>query len=265
MDPPPRRLFDVSHMGQLFVTGEGAEAALEALLPIDLSTLELGALRYSLLLADDGGILDDLIVARWRQGFFVVVNGATKHDDIAHMRERLPAGVTLDHYEDRALLALQGPEAFAALERNSTGHWPLGALTFMRGGWFTVGGVEAWISRTGYTGEDGFEISIPPPRRSRSPTCCAANPKCAPPGSARAIRCGSKPGCRSTGTTSTHRPTRSARASLGPSPGRREPGGFPWSRPHRRASRRRTCATPGRPVDRRPLARTRGRDGVRRR
>jgi aminomethyltransferase len=154
-------LFDVSHMGQLFVSGDGAEAALEALLPIDLSTLELGALRYSLLLADDGGILDDLIVARWRQGFFVVVNGATKHDDIAHMRERLPAAVTLDHYEDRALLALQGPEAFAALERNSTGHWPLGALTFMRGGRFTVGGVEAWISRAGYTGEDGFEISIP--------------------------------------------------------------------------------------------------------
>jgi aminomethyltransferase len=154
-------LFDVSHMGQLFVPGDGAEAALEALLPIDLSTLELGALRYSLLLADDGGILDDLIVARWRQGFFAVVNGATKHADIAHMRERLPAGVTLEHYEDRALLALQGPEAFAALERHVTGQWPLSALTFMRGGQFAFGGVEAWISRTGYTGEDGFEISIP--------------------------------------------------------------------------------------------------------
>jgi aminomethyltransferase len=153
-------LFDVSHMGQLFVSGEGAEAALEALLPIDLSTLELGALRYSLLLDDHGGILDDLIVARWRQGFFVVVNGATKHGDIAHMHERLPAGVTLEHYEDRALLALQGPEAFAALERHTGGHWPLGALTFMRGGPFEVGGAEAWISRTGYTGEDGFEISI---------------------------------------------------------------------------------------------------------
>ena len=74
-------LFDVSHMGQLFVSGEGAEVALEALLPIDLSTLELGALRYSLLLDDQGGILDDLIVARWRQGFFMVVNGATKHAD----------------------------------------------------------------------------------------------------------------------------------------------------------------------------------------
>ncbi len=154
-------LFDVSHMGQLFVSGEGAEAALEALLPIDLATLELGALRYSLLLDDEGGILDDLIVARWRQGFFIVVNGATQHGDIAHMRERLPAGVTLEHYEDRALLALQGPEAFAALERHTTGQWPLSALTFMRGGPFAVGGVDAWISRTGYTGEDGFEISFP--------------------------------------------------------------------------------------------------------
>jgi aminomethyltransferase len=153
-------LFDVSHMGQLFVSGDLAEAALEALLPIDLATLELGALRYSLLLDDEGGILDDLIVARWRQGFFVVVNGATKHADIAHMRSRLAAGVTLEHFEDRALLALQGPQAFAALDRHTTGQWPLAALTFMRGGPFAVDGVEAWISRSGYTGEDGFEISV---------------------------------------------------------------------------------------------------------
>ena len=153
-------LFDVSHMGQLFVSGDGAEAALEALLPIDLSTLELGALRYSLLLDDEGGILDDLMVSRWRQGFYLVVNGATKQGDIAHMRERLPAGVTFEHLEDRALLALQGPEAFAALERHTTGHWPLAALSFMRGGPFAVGGVDTWISRSGYTGEDGFEISV---------------------------------------------------------------------------------------------------------
>ena len=160
-------LFDVSHMGQLFVSGEGAEAALETILPIDLSALDLGVLRYSLLLDDTGGILDDLIVARWRQGFFIVVNGATKQADIAHIRERLPAGVTLEHFADRALLALQGPEAFAALERHTTGRWPLSALTFMRGGAFAVGGVEVWISRTGYTGEDGFEISIPAPEVER--------------------------------------------------------------------------------------------------
>jgi len=175
-------LFDVSHMGQLFVSGEGAEAALEALLPIDLAALELGALRYSLLLDDDGGIIDDLIVSRWRQGFFIVVNGATKHGDIAHMRERLPAGVSLDHFEDRALLALQGPEAFAALERHTTGQWPLSALTFMRGGPFTVGGVDAWISRSGYTGEDGFEISFPATEAERIADLLCAESEVRPAG-----------------------------------------------------------------------------------
>lgn len=154
-------LFDVSHMGQLHVHGDGAEAALEALLPADLGTLELSALRYSLLLADDGGIIDDLIVARWQQGFYVVVNGATKDGDIAFMHERLPQGVVLDHLEARALLALQGPEAFATLERHVSGDHPLSALSFMRGGRFQIAGADAWISRTGYTGEDGFEISLP--------------------------------------------------------------------------------------------------------
>ena len=175
-------LFDVSHMGQLFVSGEGAEAALEAVLPIDLSTLELGALRYSLLLDDEGGILDDLIVSRWRQGFFIVVNGATKHGDIAHMRARLPAGVTLEHYEDRALLALQGPEAFAALDHHTSGQWPLSALTFMRGGPFAIAGAEAWISRTGYTGEDGFEISIPSAEAERIADLLCAEPEVRPAG-----------------------------------------------------------------------------------
>jgi aminomethyltransferase len=154
-------LFDVSHMGQLYVHGDGAEAALEALLPADLAALELGALRYSLLLDDNGGIIDDLMVARWRSGIYLVVNGATKHGDIAYMRARLPAGVELDHLEDRALLALQGPEAFAALERHVSGQYPLSALTFMRGGQFELAGTATWISRSGYTGEDGFEISLP--------------------------------------------------------------------------------------------------------
>ena len=175
-------LFDVSHMGQLFVSGEGAEAALEALLPIDLSTLEPGALRYSLLLDDAGGMLDDLIVARWRQGFFIVVNGASKHADIAHMRERLPGGATLAHFEDRALIALQGPEAFAALERHTTGQWPLATLTFMRGRPFAVGGVDAWISRSGYTGEDGFEISFPATEAERIADLLCADPEVRPVG-----------------------------------------------------------------------------------
>lgn len=156
-------LFDVSHMGQLLVTGEeGAqtdvEPALEAALPIDLSTLKLGAVRYSLLLDENGGILDDLMVSRWPGGFYLVVNGATKWDDIGTLREYLPDDITLNHLDDRALLALQGPKAVDALERVAPG---VAALTFMKGGRFTLGGVDAWISRSGYTGEDGFEISIP--------------------------------------------------------------------------------------------------------
>lgn len=154
-------LFDVSHMGQLYLAGEGVEAALEALLPIDLATLKPFAPRYSMLLDEDGGILDDLMVTRWRTGFYLVVNGATKWDDIAHLREHLPDEITLTLLEDNALLALQGPQAFAALDRVVTGDQPLSALTFMKGGEFKLAGHDVWISRSGYTGEDGFEISLP--------------------------------------------------------------------------------------------------------
>lgn len=154
-------LFDVSHMGQLQLSGEGVDAAVEALLPIDLSTLKLGMQRYSLLLDEDGGTLDDLMVSRWPESLYVVVNGATKWDDIAHLREHLPDEITLNHLDERALLALQGPEAFAALERHVSGEYPLSALIFMRFGKFMLGGAEVSISRSGYTGEDGFEISLP--------------------------------------------------------------------------------------------------------
>lgn len=153
--------FDVSHMGQLYVSGDGVEAALEAVLPIDLSTLLVGGVRYSLLLNEEGGILDDLMVTRWGTGFYLVVNGATKWDDIGHLREHLPDAVMLNHLEESALFALQGPKAFAALAPLVTGEHPLSALTFMRGGQFKLGGVDAWISRSGYTGEDGFEIAVP--------------------------------------------------------------------------------------------------------
>ena len=159
-------LFDVSHMGQLYIcpaedTPLDLDAALEAALPIDLSTLKTGSVRYSLLLDEEGGILDDLMVTRWNTGFYLVVNGATKWDDIGSLRELLPDEVTLNHLDENALLALQGPRAFAALDRHARGDTPLSALTFMKGASFTLGGVDAWISRSGYTGEDGFEISIP--------------------------------------------------------------------------------------------------------
>ncbi|OYX63725.1 MAG: glycine cleavage system protein T [Novosphingobium sp. 32-60-15] len=153
--------FDVSHMGQLYVSGEAVEAALEAILPIDLSTLPVGGVRYSLLLNESGGILDDLMVTRWKSGFYLVVNGATKWDDIAHLREFLPDEVTLNHLDDSALFALQGPKAAEALEALVTGDQALSSLSFMRGAAFKLAGIDVWISRSGYTGEDGFEISVP--------------------------------------------------------------------------------------------------------
>ena len=175
-------LFDVSHMGQLLLSGEGLDAAVEAVLPIDLSTLKLGMQRYSLLLDDDGGVLDDLMVSRWPDALYLVVNGATKWDDIGHLRESLPDTITLNHLEDRALLALQGPKAAMALERHVTGEHPLSALTFMRFGHFSLAGHEAVISRSGYTGEDGFEISIPADAAAEIADLLCAEPEVKPIG-----------------------------------------------------------------------------------
>jgi aminomethyltransferase len=149
-------LFDVSHMGQLLVTGRNLDKALESVLPADIVLLRDGRLRYSLLLAQDGGIIDDLMVTRREDHFYLVVNGATKEGDIEHLRKQLPDAI-IDHMKEQALLALQGPKAVDALARLVPG---VEQLTFMTGGAFTIGGVPAWISRSGYTGEDGFEISI---------------------------------------------------------------------------------------------------------
>ena len=159
-------LFDVSHMGQLEVSGEGAATALEAVLPIDLATLKPGQVRYSLLLDEDGGILDDLMLTNAGDHFYLVVNGATKWDDIAHLREHLPDAITLNHLADDALLALQGPEAAVALARLGlvplNDGWPTTeAMTFMQAGPFRWGEVPLRVSRSGYTGEDGYEISVP--------------------------------------------------------------------------------------------------------
>ncbi len=177
-------LFDVSHMGQLHITGEGVEAALEAVLPIDLSTLKHGNPRYSLLLDENGGVLDDLMVTRWNEGFYLVVNGATKWDDIAHLREHLPDEVNISHMDEHALLALQGPKAFAALDRLVIGDTPLGALTFMKGATFTFtgSGTDVWISRSGYTGEDGFEISLPAEAAAEVADLLCAEPEVKPIG-----------------------------------------------------------------------------------
>jgi aminomethyltransferase len=150
-------LFDVSHMGQLILSGENVAEALEAIVPGDISALKEGRMRYSLLLAADGGVLDDLMITATPTGLYVVVNGAVKHQDIAFLRVHLPEQIDINHMEDRALLALQGPKAVEALMR-VVPH--VEKLFFMESDIFLWGEVPLWISRSGYTGEDGFEISV---------------------------------------------------------------------------------------------------------
>ncbi|MFA6115841.1 MAG: glycine cleavage system aminomethyltransferase GcvT [Sphingomonas sp.] len=159
-------LFDVSHMGQLLFTGDDADAALEALLPGDIKGLAPTKMRYSLLLAENGGILDDLMVTRLpgagefgaSAGLYMVVNGATKYDDISYLLDHLPDDITINIMDEQALLALQGPKAVDVLSRLVPG---VEALVFMTAGPFEWNGTPLWISRSGYTGEDGFEISVP--------------------------------------------------------------------------------------------------------
>lgn len=150
-------LFDVSHMGQVLLTGPDADRALESVVPGDIMRLGVNRMRYSLLLDDNGGILDDLMVTRREKDLYLVVNGATKYDDLAYLLESLPEDVVITHLDERALLALQGPkagEALAALIPEVDG------LYFMQAGAFELDGMKLWVSRSGYTGEDGFEISV---------------------------------------------------------------------------------------------------------
>jgi aminomethyltransferase len=151
-------LFDVSHMGQLLVHGRGADAALETLMPGDFLAASDMKPKYSLLLDDDGGIIDDLMATRRGEDFYVVVNGATKHGDIKFMESRLPGDVVIDHMRQQALLALQGPRAAEVLDTIVPG---VSELSFMQAGPFRWEEYSLWISRSGYTGEDGFEISVP--------------------------------------------------------------------------------------------------------
>ena len=150
-------LFDVSHMGQLTVSGENAAEALEAFLPGDISALKAGRMRYSLLLDEAGGVLDDLMVTNRGDELYLVVNGAMKWDDIGHLREHLPDEITLNHLDEQGLLALQGPKAVLALERLVPA---VADLKFMQAGLFGWNEAVLGISRSGYTGEDGFEISV---------------------------------------------------------------------------------------------------------
>ena len=150
-------LFDVSHMGQLRLQGAGAAAAFETLMPVDVADLPVGKQRYGLLLNDNGGILDDLMFFNRGNDFFVIVNGACKVADIAHIQQKIGALCEVIPVPEMALLALQGPQAVTALSRLAPG---VEKLVFMTGGRFDVAGCDCFLTRSGYTGEDGFEISV---------------------------------------------------------------------------------------------------------
>jgi aminomethyltransferase len=151
-------LFDVSHMGQLRLVGPGADSATERLVPGDVMALPMGRQLYTLLTNAAGGIIDDLIVARREYGLSLVVNAAHKDAVAAHIATHLPAGVRLHAHDDRALLALQGPDSAAVL---ATLMPRIDRMAFMSDRAVLFEGVGLTVSRSGYTGEDGFEISIP--------------------------------------------------------------------------------------------------------
>jgi len=150
-------LFDVSHMGQLRLIGVNAAAALEALVPGDIQGLVPGAMRYTQFTGPSGGILDDLIVTKAQDHLYLVVNADRKAADLAHLRANLPRDIAVEPMEDRALIALQGPAAARVLERHAGG---AAGLKFMSSAAMPVMGFACIVSRCGYTGEDGFEISV---------------------------------------------------------------------------------------------------------
>jgi aminomethyltransferase len=174
-------LFDVSHMGQAFLHGADPARALERVAPSDFVGLKEGMQRYGLLLNDAGGVKDDFMATRLKgePAMYLVVNASMKESDFAYIGERLKGVATLEPRPDRALLALQGPLAERVLERLSPG---IAALTFMHVTRATVAGVPAIVSRTGYTGEDGFEISIAEINADRLARILLREPEVAPIG-----------------------------------------------------------------------------------
>ncbi len=172
-------LFDVSHMGQLRLVGPDAAAAFETLMPVDVIDLAVGKQRYGLLLNDEGGIIDDLMFVNRGDDLFVIVNGACKVGDIAHMQARIGSRCQVIPLPDRGLLALQGPQAVTALQRLVPG---VEKLVFMTGGAFDWKGADLFITRSGYTGEDGFEISVPGDRAEAFARALLAEPEVKPVG-----------------------------------------------------------------------------------
>ncbi|MFN3494415.1 MAG: glycine cleavage system aminomethyltransferase GcvT [Hydrogenophaga sp.] len=172
-------LFDVSHMGQLRLIGEDAAAALETLMPVDVVGLGVGKQRYGLLLNEAGSIIDDLMFVNRGDDLFLIVNGACKVGDIAHIQATIGALCKVEPLPDRGLLALQGPLAVSALQRLVPG---TENLVFMTGAAFTWEGADLFITRSGYTGEDGFEISVPGDRAEGLARALLAQPEVMPVG-----------------------------------------------------------------------------------
>ena len=177
-------LFDVSHMGQLKLIGADAAAAFETLMPVDVIDLPVGKQRYGLLLTDEGTIIDDLMF--FNQGIvdgeptlFVIVNGACKVGDIAHIQAHIGQRCKVVPMPDHALLALQGPQAVTALARLAPG---VEKLVFMTGGAFSIAGCACFVTRSGYTGEDGFEISVPAAQADTLARALLAQPEVKPIG-----------------------------------------------------------------------------------
>ena len=172
-------LFDVSHMGQLRLAGPQAAAAFETLVPVDVLGLAVDKQRYGLLLTDEGTIIDDLMFVNRGDHLFVIVNGACKAADIAHIRQRIGARCDVVPMPDSALLALQGPKAVHALARMLPG---ADRLVFMTGRAFDWQGGELFVTRSGYTGEDGFEISVPAAQAEALARALLAQPEVKPAG-----------------------------------------------------------------------------------
>ncbi|WP_263262617.1 glycine cleavage system aminomethyltransferase GcvT [Pseudomonas sp. RIT-PI-S] len=174
-------LFDVSHMGQIRLRGAKAAAALETLVPVDIIDLPVGTQRYALFTNEQGGILDDLMVAKIAEDdLFVVVNAACKEQDLAHLREHLAGACEIEPlFEERALLALQGPRAVDVLARLQPA---AASMTFMQFAAMELDGIACFVSRSGYTGEDGYEISVPAGDAERLARRLLAEPEVAPIG-----------------------------------------------------------------------------------
>ena len=172
-------LFDVSHMGQVRLVGSDAAAALETLVPVDVVGLGVDKQRYALFTNDAGGILDDLMVTRRADHLFLVVNAGCKVADIAHLRATIASRCRVEPMPDHALLALQGPAAAAVVGRLAPA---LSQLTFMTGAEARIAGIDCFATRSGYTGEDGFEISVAARDAEALARALLAEPEVAPAG-----------------------------------------------------------------------------------